>query len=157
MILHTQRGQTHAESLASRVLARAYLAPAVPHFANRPFASRHRFTLVFTVLFCATATGDFATAFATGGGHLMNLPLASLHRTDFAAVAAAFVGAGFVAAVAVVASASAAAADNRTRIIIISPLLGHGSRSAGAVWLRDSRGRSQNGGSKVKPNPFGPA
>jgi hypothetical protein len=60
-----------------------------------------------------------------------------------------------VAAVAVVASASAAAADNRTRIIIISPLLGHGR--AGAVWLRDSRGRSQNGGSKVKPNPFGTA
>lgn len=94
--------------------------PSVQHFLKRPLASRHGVDLAAALPagvagLSTTATADFFTALATGAGHLMNLPFASLHCTGF--VAAAFGAAGFVAALAVVASARAAAADSIVRII----------------------------------------
>lgn len=106
----TRSSMCFVSALGYRRGKRGYL-----HFAKRPFASRHGATFVFTVLFCATATTDFATAFATGAGHLMNLPLASLHRTGFAA--AGFAAGALLAAEAVVVRASAAVAAKIVRNI----------------------------------------
>jgi hypothetical protein len=71
---------------------------------------------VLVAFFSATATGDFATAFATGAGHLMNLPLASLHWTAFVA-AGLVVVAALGAADALAASANAAVPARMRRII----------------------------------------